>query len=281
MRTRTVALCVTAAAVLAGTTGCGAHHSHPGGASPTTASTQQARAVARAQARQAVDAAVQALAGKHFAAFTAVLDIYGKHGTVKGTCTWGPGGLRTDEFIATTALGMQSFVRSKTMETRQIGTAIYYGVGPQSPRGPLRGKHWIRVDLSAYSSAQVLNVETRATGDPMVYLRRLAAAPDLRRVGRETVDGKSTTHYAGTVPATAAKKNIGLGAPSLSDVWLTDDGTMVRYAQDVAGVEGTLDYTRFAADGSIQAPPAADTIDRTESVRRARQQAMDRARGKK
>jgi hypothetical protein len=273
MRTRAFAACVAAVAALTATAGCGGHTGGGGvGAKPSaaarvtaTAATSTAATDSGPAARQALTAAAGRLAASRSADFTAVADIWGKRSTLSGTCTWGAGGFRTEEFADVDSLGMRKFVTGPTIETRQIGTALYFHVNPQ-PSGPVRGKRWIKVDQAAYSGARTAGAVAGSLGNPETYLRDLAAAGDVRRVGTETVAGKETVHYSGHVQASAVQKSLGLVAPSAVDAWLTADGTLVRYRRDTSGIEVTVDYLRFGGKPPVAVPPAGETADRTAAV---------------
>lgn len=276
MRTRVLAASVTLAAAAIGVAGCGG--SDPGGDSPSISAPRTAAtsgAAARSSARQALTAAVRRLGAERSADFTAVENLYGKRSTTSGTCTWGSEGYRIKEYYDSAAVGMQSLVHG-TLETRQIGTALYYRVGPL-PSGPYRGRHWMKLDLSALSGAQAAGVAADSARAPGSNVRDLAGSADVRRVGPDTVDGRATTHFSGHVAASAEQRSIGLVEPALVDVWLTADGTLVRYGHSVAGVDVTMDYTHFGSKPPIAVPAAGDTVDRSAAAAAARQKALNKA----
>ncbi|GGP76030.1 hypothetical protein GCM10010278_63040 [Streptomyces melanogenes] len=68
-----------------------------------------------------------------------------------GTYAWGTRGTAFDVSMDAKDLGALSPGARTTM--RFVGGAYYYRVKPQ-PEGPLKGKHWMKVDGSAISGAQ-------------------------------------------------------------------------------------------------------------------------------
>jgi hypothetical protein len=253
---------------LAGAAGCGGHAAPAAratGATSSAATATRAPAGADPAARHALEAAAGKVAAKRSADLTVLANLAGHRSSQTGSCTWGPGGFRIDTVDHSPSQDLRTLTHDGTVETRQIGTAVYYRVDPR-PSGPLRGKHWMKIDISAYTSAAAARVTADSSADPVRQVRDLAAAPDVRRVGVETVDGRRATHYSGHVPATAEQKSVGLGEPALVDVWLGDDGMLVRYRHDVGGMEMTLDYRRFGEEPPVATPAAADTADRSAAV---------------
>jgi hypothetical protein len=273
-----VAVAVAVMAGAAGVAGCGPRSGHAVRAAPSATSPAAPRPAAGSgpAARSALDDTAARLAGKRSADFTLTVNLAGHRSSQSGSCTWGAAGFRTDQVDHSPPAALRGFVREGAVETRQIGTALYYRVDPRSS-GPLRGKHWVRIDLSAYTGATGVRLPADSTTDPVRQVRDLAAASDLRRVGVETVDGRRTTHYSGRVPATAEQKSEGLVESALVDVWLGDDGALVRYHHDVGGIEMTMDYPHFGEEPPIAVPPASDTADRTAAVRDALRKALRKA----
>ncbi|MCQ4211063.1 hypothetical protein [Streptomyces longispororuber] len=100
------------------------------------------------------------------------------------------------------------------------------------------GRHWIRHPYDAHSDLT-----------PADSLKALAKADDVRRVGRETVDGVRTTHYRGT----AGKQRI--------DVWLDARHLLVRRTQRAGDFTSTVRYSDYGATATAERPPAHDTVD--------------------
>lgn len=283
MRSTTAVCCAVAATALLATAGCGGTTHHAAGDRHTAAAPAKGAAkdtgttppAGDSAARAALTAAAKLAESKKSADITQTIDLYGKRTSAKGSYTWGTGEARSDTMVDAAKVGFQKLVHTDQIEARQIGTATYYRIDPQ-PSGPLQGRHWVRIDLSAYLGAAAANTDAgdAAKGDPAVALRRLAASTDLRTVGPATVDGRRTTHYRGHVPASAAMKKQGLVEPPLEDVWLTPDGTLVRVRQDVSSVITTLDFTSFGGVKEIAVPPGWDTADRTDEVAAQRQKAL-------
>ena len=127
-------------------------------------------------------------------------------------------------------------------------------------------KPWTAVttDTTNPALAQVASIVESALGSASLgNLARLAgAASNSRDLGRPTVDGTATTHYAITVDP--AKLPADLGAVSAKpfpvDLWVDGTGRPVRLqlALTVAGTAATatIDFSRFGAPVHITAPPA-------------------------
>ncbi|MFJ9146778.1 hypothetical protein ACIRP7_01595 [Streptomyces sp. NPDC102270] len=153
-----------------------------------------------------------------------------------GTYSWG-GGYAFDVEMDTKAARMQPLQDAPTMRMLFVDGAYYYDIDPQ-PLGPLKGKEWMRVDASAVfgeKGAQAFN--GGGGGSPAASMRSLKYADDVEDLGKETVDGQSTTHYAASITG---------GATSM-----------------------TMDFEKFGKTAVVKAPPAAETGDLTEAVKGA------------
>ncbi|MCW7944955.1 lipoprotein [Streptomyces hygroscopicus] len=174
-------------------------------------------------------------------------------------------------------------LNSTSMEARVLPDAYYAKVGAAFARR-LHGRHWIRYayeDLSALpgGSGAHLRDQLRSTA-PLQPVRLLLASGDVRRDGEETVRGRHTTHYSGTV--TAADLN-GEGAAGLKaqleqagvttetvDIWVDDHDLLVKKVERGELSSGRLSSTAYYHDYGVQfsaaKPPVADTADFKELI---------------
>ncbi|MEU6094047.1 hypothetical protein [Streptomyces sp. NPDC047079] len=165
-----------------------------------------------------------------------------------------------------------------SMEARLLPDAYYAKVGDTFARR-LNGRHWIRYgygDLATLpgGSGAYLTDQLRTTA-PLQPVRLLRACGDVRRVGEETVRGRRTTHYSGTVTPAALTGEDAAGlrkqleqagvATETVDIWVDDRGLLVKKAEQGELVGGRMSATAYYRDYGVQVsaarPPAADTAD--------------------
>ncbi|MFD8966953.1 hypothetical protein ACFV0C_18515 [Streptomyces sp. NPDC059568] len=265
-------------AVLAATTACGAE-----------AVRQTADAVSHADAimvalTRASDKASK-LGSAEVETTTVIAAAGGKPVSMDGTYSWGDGAA-LDVEMDTANAQMQSLQDDPTLTMKMVDGAYYYEVDPQ-PSGPLKGKHWMRIDVSAVmGESGAANIADNA--DPTAGLRYIGAAKDVKNFGEETVRGKKATHYRGSVGAqqvnasnlTAQEKKAAINSLKASggkmtfDVWVDGKDLPVRVKQSGGGMTVTMDFLKFGAIKPITAPPAADTGDLTEQVKKQRDQSL-------
>ncbi|MFE0455986.1 hypothetical protein ACFW2D_32870 [Streptomyces sp. NPDC058914] len=217
---------------------------------------------------------------------TTVLDATGGRPiSMDGTYSWGDGAAMDVE-MDTAAAQLSSLQDDPTTQVKMVDGAYYYGIDPQ-PSGPLEGKHWMRIDVSAVvGEAGAANMADNA--DPTAGLRYIGTSANVKDLGEETVLGKKVTHYRGSVGAEAindstftdAEKKAALRALSASggkityDLWVDGEDLPVRLKQRGGGMTVTMDFLKFGATKPITAPPAADTGDLTEQVEKQRDEAI-------
>jgi hypothetical protein len=205
--------------------------------------------------------------------------------SMDGTYSWGDGAAMDVE-MDTAAAQMTALQDDPTTRVIMVDGAYYYDVDPQ-PSGPLAGKEWMRIDVSAVmGEAGADNIASNA--DPTATLRYMTASTEVKDLGEETVLGKKVTHYRGSVGAehinksklTEAEKKAALtaleagGGKITCDIWVDGKDLPVRIGQTGAGMTVTMDFVKFGATEEITAPPAADTGDLTEEVRKQRDSAI-------
>ncbi|AIV36384.1 hypothetical protein LMJ38_21475 [Streptomyces sp. R1] len=205
--------------------------------------------------------------------------------SMDGTYSWGDGAAMDVE-MDTAAAQMSALQDDPTTRVVMVDGAYYYDVDPQ-PNGPLAGKEWMRVDVAAVTGEAGAD-NMAANADPTAGLRYLAASSEVENLGEETVLGKETTHYRGSVGAehieksklTEAEKKAAItaleanGGKMTCDIWVDGKDLPVRMSQTGAGMTVNMDFVKFGATKEITAPPAAETGDLTEQVREQRDAAI-------
>lgn len=202
-----------------------------------------------------------------------------------GTYSWGDGPA-FDAEMDTAAAHLQQLQDSPKTRVLFVDGAYYYGVDPQ-PSGPLAGKHWMRIDSSAIFGDKGAQAFSGSSGgsDPAAAMRGLKYANNVKDLGEETVDGQSTTHYRAVVDKAHMGKfkdayggdnlmsSMTGGADSMTmDVWVGSKDLPVRLKQTLGTVKVTMDFQKFGATAPVKAPPAAQTGDLTEAVKKAQAQ---------
>ncbi|MFB7289443.1 hypothetical protein [Actinacidiphila glaucinigra] len=204
--------------------------------------------------------------------------------TMKGTYSWGKG-LAYDVVMDTSAAQMQPLQDDPKVRALMVDGAYYYNVDPQ-PAGPLKGKHWMRVDLSAVVGAD--NADTMVkNADPTAGLRSIGLTKDVKDLGEQTIRGREARHYR----ATLDKTRLGAAGKALStadenslfhslvgtvdkvtiDVWVDGKDLPVRVVQVMGKMKVSMDFLRFGGTKAVAAPPASDTADLSKQFEAAGQ----------
>ncbi|MFG2477289.1 hypothetical protein [Streptomyces fagopyri] len=203
---------------------------------------------------------------------------------MEGTYSWGDG-FAYDVEMDTKAAKMETLTHSPSIRTLLVDGAYYYDTEPQSS-GPLKGKEWMKVDGSAVfgeKGAQALTGSSGA-GSPASTMRGLKYASDVHDLGKETVDGKSATHYRAVIDknhmgkakdALASEDDTLFnsatgGADSITmDVWVGAKDLPVRLKEVIGAMTVTMDFEKFGATAHVKAPPAAQVGDVTDLMKKA------------
>ncbi|MFJ8144729.1 hypothetical protein ACIQ6R_06590 [Streptomyces sp. NPDC096048] len=199
--------------------------------------------------------------------------------SMDGTYSWGDG-YALDVEMDAEAAQMQELTDSPTVRTLFVDGAYYYDIDPQ-PAGPLAGKEWMKIDGSAVFGESGAAAMSGGGGgaSPADSMKGLKYASDVDDLGKETVNGKTTTHYR----AVLDQKDMGkfkeafsgadsmlnsTGSDSITmDIWVGDKDLPVRLKQEFGAMTVTMDFDKFGATKEIVAPPAGQTGDLTEEVK--------------
>jgi hypothetical protein len=147
------------------------------------------------------------------------------------------------------------------------------------------GKKWLKIDLVAAGRKTGIDMsqlqQLSGGGDPTAFLRYLAKAGNVKKVGTEDINGTPTTHYHATIDFEKLAASAGSAAASVrqvekftgqktmpTDIWI--DGSQRVRRQTVAisvkqpvpvEVDLTIDFKRFGVPVDVHAPDADETAD--------------------
>ncbi|SDN06769.1 hypothetical protein SAMN04487981_103442 [Streptomyces sp. cf386] len=183
--------------------------------------------------------------------------------TADGALAWGDGltGTLTITYTGGTTAETMRRLGTTSMEARYLPDAYYARMGDRFAE-KADGKHWIKYaydDLEnlAGSSGADLADQMRGTA-PHTSVKLLLSSTDVRKVGEETVRGERTSHYSGTVPAQGAD-------PQTVDIWVDARNLLVKKVEKGHTATGQLTqtayYSDYGAKATAEKPPAADTVD--------------------
>lgn len=200
---------------------------------------------------------------------------------MEGTYSWGDGFAFDVEMDARTAQ-MQTLTSSPKVRMLFVDGAYYYDIDPQ-PSGPLKGKEWMKIDSSAVfgeKGSQAI-AGSSGGGSPVASMRTLKYASNVDDLGKQTVDGQSTTHYRAEYKASQMGKlkdaygdqsNLfntltGANGTMTMDIWVSDKDLPVRMKQVFGNATVTTDFEKFGKTATVKAPPTAQTGDLTEALK--------------
>ncbi|MGW3492382.1 hypothetical protein [Streptomyces sp. NPDC001020] len=201
--------------------------------------------------------------------------------TMDGTYSWGHG-FAFDVEMDTKAVQMQQLHAAAKTRMVFVDGAYYYDIDPQSS-GPLKGKEWMKFKASAVfgdKGAQAFQGSSGA-GSPAAAMKGLKYANNVDDLGKQTVNGQSTTHYRAVVDrdhmgkfkeAYGDQNNLfgsmtGGGDSITMDIWVGAKDLPVRMKQRFGSATVTMDFKKFGATATIKAPPAEQTGDVTEQLK--------------
>ena len=212
----------------------------------------------------------------------------------KGNLAWGDGitGTLTMTYTGGTVAQTMRAAGSTSMEARYLPDAYYAKMGEKFAE-QTGGRHWLKYDyddlakLGGSSGAYLKDQMQDSTPNQSVKL--LLASGYIEKVGTESVRGRRTTHYSGTVSvADLATKNSNLTASQLAglkkqltaagvttervDIWVDAQNLLVKKVEKGAMSAGRYSQTAYYSDYGVQVdatvPPAGDTEDFTALLKK-------------
>ncbi|MFJ4619068.1 hypothetical protein [Streptomyces sp. NPDC088812] len=194
-----------------------------------------------------------------------------------GALGWGDGftGTLTITYTGGTTAETMRGLGITTMEARYLSDAYYARTG-EAFAARTGGKHWIRY---AYADLQGLGAGANFADQmrnitPDRSVRLLLDSDDVHTAGEETVDGRPTTHYSGTVEIadvsdSALREQLeqaGVTGETV-DIWIDDRDLLVKKVEKGRTAAGeyrqTAHYSAYGTEVAVEPPPAADTADFT------------------
>lgn len=203
--------------------------------------------------------------------------------TADGTLGWSDGitGTLTITYTGGTMADSMRRLGTTSMEARYLPDAYYARMGAKFAE-QTGGRHWIRyayTDLEALTggSGAHLGDQMRST-TPNQSVKLLLSSGDVRKVGEETVRGRSATHWSGTVAAAGvadAKVRKQLTEAGVTtetvDIWIDKRNLLVKKVEKARMTTGLMTQTAHYADYGVavraERPPESDTGDFEDLMR--------------
>ncbi|MEV0097036.1 hypothetical protein [Streptomyces sp. NPDC050738] len=212
-----------------------------------------------------------------------------------GVMAWSNGVTGTMDITYTAgsmADSMKQMGSDGTAKARYLHDAYYVNMGDAFAK-QTGGKHWIEyryADLSKImgASGDAMKDQMQNT-TPDQGVKSLLASGDVKKVGAEDVRGVSATHYSGTVDvARLTAKNSSLSAEKLDelkaqleksgitteqvDIWVDKDNLLVKKVErgqmKTGELNSTVYYSDYGTSAPAEAPPAGDTVDFTQLIKK-------------
>ncbi|MEU5876717.1 hypothetical protein [Spirillospora sp. NPDC047279] len=128
---------------------------------------------------------------------------------------------------------LDEFSRGGQAITGVKGQAIYtgdvlYAKVPQLARFVANGKPWVKIDVNRLGQNAGFDVKSLVDQaqkvSPAEQTKMFTGSKDARRVGKEDVDGVSTTHYTGTVTVQDALDRLDAATRQKVQGWFPQNG---------------------------------------------------------
>ncbi|MFF4231511.1 hypothetical protein [Streptomyces sp. NPDC001820] len=183
-----------------------------------------------------------------------------------------------------------------------LNNAMYMDMGAKASIASkaMDGKRWMKFDLGAAAEAsgdkalrkQMTGSLENMNQDPAQQLALLLESPNLKHVGAEKIDGVQAQHYKGTLTLDemvasnkslktlsekerkdllATMKKSGIKGYD-TEVWVNGDNYPVKMDIGIDSPQGmtkiVANYSDYGAKATVQAPPAGDTFDLMEMLKK-------------
>ena len=205
----------------------------------------------------------------------------------EGSIDWSGGGTTAEMTVTQQGAGASALPTSgKPMPARYTEDAMYVNLGDQFASTAGKGKHWMKYDYDRLAKqagpSGALIKDQMQNNNPARSVDLLLASGKVKKVGSETVRGKKTDHYSGTVEVAelARMQSKNLSEKELDqlsdqleqqgfdtekvDLWIDGDDLIVKKQERAKGKNGNLDstvyYSDYGTDVSVEAPAASDTL---------------------
>ncbi|MGP3985660.1 hypothetical protein [Streptomyces sp. 3N207] len=205
--------------------------------------------------------------------------------SMEGAFDWSGGGMKGEADL-TMAGGAQS------AEARYLPDAMY--VHPSTGGAP-GGKKWMKYDYDALAkqggASGAMLKDQMQNNNPARSVQLVLASGKVKALGSETVRGKKTTHYSGTISVSELTrmqskdlsekdlqaleqqfKQQGLKKEKI-DLWVDENDLLVKKHEvakstdGATGIDATNYYTDYGTPVNVTAPPAGETSDAAELMK--------------
>jgi hypothetical protein len=232
----------------------------------------------------AIQQSVSKVDSVHSVQITEKISASGMDMTMKGGVRYGDAGFALSGQMnigGTAGAQLSQVTGGAPLKILMTGDTMYMNLGNAIAQDD-GGKPWVSMNVSKATNGLDFS-KMSANMNPAQQLQELIAAGDLHKVGQATVDGQTTTHYAGTVdPATMTKnpafvqtlgqhnadllqseaKQLGMTSETV-DVWVNGNSLPVRetFQATAAGqnVSGQIDLSGWGSAVDVTPPPASQT----------------------
>lgn len=169
-----------------------------------------------------------------------------------------------------------------------FGGGYSYLKAPPCPSGALGNKPWVRYDpLKAFG----INPNSVGSTDPTSYLESLKGAGEVREIGKEEVQGTSTTRYSVKIDREKLLQTVAAQQREMfeqmfsdetditMDVWIDDEDLPRRFLMKLSGASGqtelesfemtfTMDFFDYGTKVEVEIPPEdqVTTIDSPQAL---------------
>jgi hypothetical protein len=236
------------------------------------------------------------------AKFTMTMTVPGTGGTMtlSGVQAWAPAAI--DATVKGAGLSTETGDANASMRVVLKDKVEYIDMSAMGPEvtKEFDGKTWMKLDLEQLAkqapdkvSAQQMTsgLDSMDQQDPSQSLALLHDSPNVKDLGKVTVNGVEAEHYKGTLTLEEAlKQNDSAGLMTAEerqnlktaakkqgikgyafDIWVNSDDLPVRMNMTMSTKQGSIkvkaDYSDFGAQVNITPPPASKTFDMMEMLK--------------
>lgn len=205
----------------------------------------------------------------------------------EGSIDWSGGGTTAEMTVTQQGSGASGLPTSgRPMPARYTEDAMFVNLGDQFASTAGKGKHWMKYDYDKLAEQSgpsgALIKDQMQNNNPARSVDLLLASGKVKKVGSETVKGKKTDHYSGTIEVAelARMQSKNLSEEELDqlsdqlkqqgfktekvDVWIDGEDLLVKKQERATGKNGDLNstvfYSDYGTDVSIEEPAASDTV---------------------
>ena len=164
---------------------------------------------------------------------------------------------------------------SGTLDEVLDGTTIYLSSPLFSRRLP-QGKKWLKLDLQKAAASKGIDLSALLSQNPAQSFAQLQSSGSVTKVGNETIDGVSTTHYRGKIDPSKKLKALASAKYAPYDVWIGKDDGYVRrlvlsYSLPMPGRKAeaiglTMNFSDYGKSVGVAVPLAAEAYDATNKT---------------